>query len=182
MHQQPRGRGDGERLDGVEDGGAGAQAVPARQRARRPLVTRACGGTIESWGPTTPMALEVWAGANRCTTFGTLRRGDRLRREPILRVAFYASEGGREPVCDWLRGLDRYDRQTIDADLKTAQFGWPMGMPTLMSEPRGIHGSCAPRSAEFESAARLTHLPQDRERRALPRRARRVADGRRPAW
>ena len=54
-----------------------------------------------------------------------------MRREPILRVAFYAGEGGREPVRDWLKGLDRYDRQTIGADLKTAQFGWPMGMPLI---------------------------------------------------
>ena len=54
-----------------------------------------------------------------------------MRREPILRVAVYASEGGREPVRDWLHGLDRYDRQTIGADLKTAQFGWPMGMPLI---------------------------------------------------
>ena len=54
-----------------------------------------------------------------------------MRREPILRVALYASEGGREPVRDWLRGLDRYDRQTIGADFKTAQFGWPMGMPLI---------------------------------------------------
>jgi phage-related protein len=54
-----------------------------------------------------------------------------MRREAVLRVAFYASEGGREPVRDWLRGLDRYDRQAIGADLKTAQFGWPMGMPLI---------------------------------------------------
>lgn len=54
-----------------------------------------------------------------------------MRREPVLRVAYYASAGGREPVRDWLRGLDRYDRQAIGADLKTAQFGWPMGMPLI---------------------------------------------------
>jgi len=54
-----------------------------------------------------------------------------MRREPILRVAFCAGEGGREPVRDWRRGLDRYDRQTIGADLKTAQFGWPMGMSLI---------------------------------------------------
>jgi phage-related protein len=54
-----------------------------------------------------------------------------MRRGPILRVAFYASEGGREPVRDWLRGLERNDRQKIGADLKTAQFGWPIGMPLI---------------------------------------------------
>jgi hypothetical protein len=30
-----------------------------------------------------------------------------------------------------IEGLDRYDRQAIGADLKTAQFGWPMGMPFI---------------------------------------------------
>ncbi len=54
-----------------------------------------------------------------------------MRREPILRVAFYASEGGRESVREWLRELDRSDWRTIGADLETAQFGWPMGMPLI---------------------------------------------------
>jgi phage-related protein len=54
-----------------------------------------------------------------------------LRREPILQVAFYASQGGREPVRDWLREIDRPDRLTIGTDLKTVQFGWPMGMPLI---------------------------------------------------
>jgi phage-related protein len=54
-----------------------------------------------------------------------------MRREPILQVAFYASQGGREPVRDWLREIDRPDRQTIGTDLKTVQFGWPMGMPLI---------------------------------------------------
>ncbi len=54
-----------------------------------------------------------------------------MRREPILRVAFYAREGGRESVRDWLREFGRNDRQMIGADLKTAQFGGPMGMPLI---------------------------------------------------
>lgn len=54
-----------------------------------------------------------------------------MRREPILRVAFYASRGGREPGRDWFRALDRYARQTIGAGHETAQYGWPMGMPLI---------------------------------------------------
>ena len=61
-----------------------------------------------------------------------------MRRVPILRVVFYVSEGGRESVRDWLRGLDRNDRQTIGADLKTAQFGWPMGMPLIRKLDVGL--------------------------------------------
>lgn len=73
-----------------------------------------------------------------CIDFGTLGRDGRMRREPILRVVFYVSEGGRESVRDWLRGLDRHDRQTIGADLKTAQFGWPMGMPLIRKLDVGL--------------------------------------------
>ncbi len=54
-----------------------------------------------------------------------------MHRGPILHVVFYASEGGREPALDWIRALDRRDRKTVGADLKTAQFGWPMGMPLI---------------------------------------------------
>ena len=73
-----------------------------------------------------------------CIDFGTLGRGRQRRREPILRVVFYVSEGGRESVRDWLGGLDRNDRQTIGADLKTAQFGWPMGMPLIRKLDVGL--------------------------------------------
>ena len=48
-----------------------------------------------------------------------------------LKVKFYASLSGREPVREWLRSLSRKDRKTIGDDIKTAQFGWPLGMPLI---------------------------------------------------
>lgn len=48
---------------------------------------------------------------------------------PILQVHFYASESGVEPVLDWLRDLKREDRKAIGEDIKTVQYGWPLGMP-----------------------------------------------------
>jgi phage-related protein len=42
---------------------------------------------------------------------------------------FYRTEGGAEPVLDWLRGLPAEDRRAIGVDLATVQFGWPIGMP-----------------------------------------------------
>ena len=50
---------------------------------------------------------------------------------PILRVFFYRSENGNEPVRDWLKELRKEDRRTIGEDIKTAQFGWPLGMPLI---------------------------------------------------
>ena len=48
-----------------------------------------------------------------------------------LRVVFFKSETGDEPVRDWLKALNRNDRKVIGEDIKTVQFGWPMGMPLV---------------------------------------------------
>lgn len=50
---------------------------------------------------------------------------------PTLEVRFFASSQGTEPVRDWLRSLPAADRRTIGEDLKTVQFGWPLGMPLV---------------------------------------------------
>ena len=48
-----------------------------------------------------------------------------------LRVVFFRSAVGAEPVRDWLKDLERKDRKTIGEDIKTVQFGWPLGMPLV---------------------------------------------------
>jgi phage-related protein len=48
-----------------------------------------------------------------------------------LRVVFYRSASGREPVREWLRRLDRESRRVIGEDIKTVQLGWPSGMPLV---------------------------------------------------
>ena len=53
------------------------------------------------------------------------------QREPVLRVIFYRSENGVEPVREWLKGLRKEDRRTVGEDIKTAQYGWPLGMPLI---------------------------------------------------
>ena len=42
---------------------------------------------------------------------------------------FFQSETGRVPVREWLLGLSPEDRKTIGDDIRTAEFGWPIGMP-----------------------------------------------------
>lgn len=61
---------------------------------------------------------------------------DRLR--PILEVVFFRTEAGNEPVREWLRGLVREDRRTVGEDIKTAQFGWPLGMPLIRKLATGL--------------------------------------------
>ncbi len=58
--------------------------------------------------------------------------------DPLLDVRFYASESGAEPVREWLRLLPATDRRTIGEDIKTVQFGWPLGMPLVRSLGAGL--------------------------------------------
>ncbi len=49
----------------------------------------------------------------------------------VLNVIFYRSEPGNEPVREWLKDLPREDKKLIGEDIKTAQLGWPIGMPLI---------------------------------------------------
>lgn len=60
------------------------------------------------------------------TNFGTL-----TAVEPILHVRFYATQTGAEPVREWLKQLTAIERKTVGEDIKTVQFGWPLGMPLV---------------------------------------------------
>lgn len=51
--------------------------------------------------------------------------------QPTLPVRFFKTESGNEPVREWLKELPGQDRKTIGEDIKTVQFGWPMGMPLV---------------------------------------------------
>lgn len=35
------------------------------------------------------------------------------------------------PSREWLKAMSREDRRAIGEDVKTAQFGWPLGMPLI---------------------------------------------------
>lgn len=51
--------------------------------------------------------------------------------EPILSVAFFRTPAGNEPAREWLKSLPREERRAIGEDIKTVQFGWPLGMPLV---------------------------------------------------
>lgn len=63
---------------------------------------------------------------------------DRNKNEPILDVVFYRTDAGNEPVREWLRELPREDRRIIGEDIKTAQYGWPLGMPLIRKMERNL--------------------------------------------
>ena len=74
---------------------------------------------------------------------------------PVLRVVFFRSQGGREPVREWLLDLSRGDRKAIGCEIKTAQYGWPIGMPLIRKLEPGLWEV---RSAIERVTARVPHL------------------------
>ncbi len=55
-----------------------------------------------------------------------------------LNAVFYRTESGSEPVREWLKGLLKSDKKAIGEDIKTVQFGWPIGMPLVDSLGHGL--------------------------------------------
>ena len=59
--------------------------------------------------------------------------------EKRVPARFYRQEGtGNEPVRDWLLELPRADRKKIGVDIKTVEYGWPIGMPTCRHLRKGV--------------------------------------------
>jgi phage-related protein len=56
----------------------------------------------------------------------------------ILTVSFYRTDAGNEPVRDWLKELPRDDKRIIGEDIKTAQLGWPLGMPLIRKMDKNL--------------------------------------------
>ncbi len=48
-----------------------------------------------------------------------------------LNVVFFRTNSGNEPVRRWLRSLSAAHKKVIGEDIKTVQFGWPLGMPLV---------------------------------------------------
>jgi phage-related protein len=55
-----------------------------------------------------------------------------------IQAVFFRSETGAEPVRDWLKALDKMERLKIGTDIKTVEFGWPIGMPTCKPMKNGL--------------------------------------------
>lgn len=57
---------------------------------------------------------------------------------PKVPLVFYRSAGGREPVREWLKDMDRDDRLEIGADMQRVQYRWPVGMPLCRALGDGL--------------------------------------------
>jgi phage-related protein len=59
------------------------------------------------------------------------------KRVPAI---FFRTDAGGEPVRDWLKSLpSSEDRKRIGEDIKTVEFGWPIGMPVCRPLGNGIY-------------------------------------------
>lgn len=56
-----------------------------------------------------------------------------------VRASFYQTGQGKEPVRDWLVGLDAESRRIVGRDIATAEFGWPVGMPLSRNLGAGLY-------------------------------------------
>jgi Phage derived protein Gp49-like (DUF891) len=74
-----------------------------------------------------------------------------LKRLP---ARFYRSDNGREPVREWLKGLEPAERKVLGEDIKDVEFSWPIGMPLV-------------RSLGLELWEVRSHLPSGRIARVL---------------
>ena len=55
-----------------------------------------------------------------------------------LEAVFFRSSTGTEPLRDWLKGLTAEQRKAIGEDIRTAQYGWPLGMPLIRKLESGL--------------------------------------------
>ena len=55
-----------------------------------------------------------------------------------LMVKFFSTDSGNEPVREWLKGLPDEERRRIGEDIKTVQYGWPLGMPLVKPMGGGL--------------------------------------------
>jgi phage-related protein len=59
------------------------------------------------------------------------------KRVPAI---FFRTLAGGESVREWLKSLPLVeDRKRIGADIKTVEFGWPIGMPTCRPLGSGLY-------------------------------------------
>lgn len=57
---------------------------------------------------------------------------------PKLAVRFFLTTEGREPVREWLKSLPQQERKIIGDEIRTVQFGWPVGMPLVRKLDQGL--------------------------------------------
>jgi phage-related protein len=61
-----------------------------------------------------------------------------MKAERPLKVVFFKTETGNEPVREWLKELSKEDCKVIGTDILTVQCAWPVGKPLVDNLGDGI--------------------------------------------
>lgn len=61
-----------------------------------------------------------------------------MKAERPLRVVFFKTDTGNEPVREWLKELPKEDCKVIGADILIVQYAWPVGKPLVDNLGDGI--------------------------------------------
>jgi len=61
-----------------------------------------------------------------------------MKAERPLKVIFFKTETGNEPVREWLKDLPKEDCKVIGTDILTVQYAWPVGKPLVDNLGDGI--------------------------------------------
>lgn len=48
-----------------------------------------------------------------------------------IKVVFFKTPAGNEPVRDWLKELPKEERKTVGEDIKAVEIAWPVGVPLV---------------------------------------------------
>ena len=54
-----------------------------------------------------------------------------MKSERPLKVVFFKTDTGNEPVREWLKELPREECKAIGIDILTVQYAWPVGKPLV---------------------------------------------------
>jgi phage-related protein len=62
-----------------------------------------------------------------------------VRPKKVIVAEFFRTESGNEPVRDFLKSeLSLGDRQAVAEDIRTVEYGWPIGMPVCRNLKNGL--------------------------------------------
>ena len=56
----------------------------------------------------------------------------------VISVQFFRTSSGNEPVREWLKSFRKVDKVILGHDIKTVEFGWPLGMPLVKKLDKGL--------------------------------------------
>lgn len=61
-----------------------------------------------------------------------------MEKQKKLKALFFKSGSGKEPVREWLKDFSKEEKKLIGGDIRTVEYGWPIGMPVCKGMGNGI--------------------------------------------